>query len=87
MLHTAQIKAARSLLGWRQEDLSRAAGVGLATIQRIEKSDGPVSGNYGTVLRIQAALEKAGIQFTNDEAGGMGVRLQSKPSKAPGIKR
>jgi predicted transcriptional regulator len=87
MLHTAQIKAARSLLGWRQQDLSRAADVGLATIQRIEKSDGPVSGNYTTVLRIQAAFEEAGIQFTDDESGGIGVRLLKKPSRAPGKKR
>ena len=79
MLHTAQIKAARSLLGWRQQDLSQAADVGLATIQRIEKSDGPVSGNYTTVLRIQAAFEKAGIQFTEEDAsGGIGVRLMKK---------
>src|SRR3954451_25414638 len=87
MLHTAQIKAARSLLGWRQQDLSRAADVGLATIQRIEKSDGPVGGNYTTVLRIQSALEAAGIQFTDDETAGIGVRLLKKPPKAPGKRR
>jgi transcriptional regulator with XRE-family HTH domain len=82
MLHTSQIKAARSLLGWRQQDLAKASGVGLATIQRIEMKDGPASGNYTTVLKIQAALEKAGIEFTNGNGGGIGVRLKRPPSKA-----
>ena len=29
-----------------------------------------------TVLKIQNALEQAGIHFTNDEAGEIGVSLQ-----------
>jgi transcriptional regulator with XRE-family HTH domain len=82
MLYTAQIKAARSLLGWKQMDLAEAAGVGLATIQRIEKGDGPASGNYTTVVKIQAALEKAGIEFTDGDGGGIGVRLKRPPTKA-----
>jgi hypothetical protein len=32
-----------------------------------------------TVLRIRAAFEKAGIQFTEDESGGIGVRLLRSP--------
>ncbi len=82
MVYTSQIKAARSLLGWRQQDLARASGVGLATIQRIEMRDGPASGNYTTVLKIQAALEKAGIEFTDGDGGGIGVRLNKRPTKA-----
>ena len=57
MLRASQIRAARALLGWRQEDLSEAAGIGAATIYRIEKGDGPVVGNVSTVLKIQAAFE------------------------------
>ena len=79
MVYTSQIKAARSLLGWRQQDLARASGVGLATIQRIEMRDGPASGNY---TKIQAALEKAGIEFTDGDGGGIGVRLNKRPTKA-----
>ena len=59
MLRTAQIRAARALLGWRQEELSKAAGVGAATIHRIEKGSGPVLGNVSTVLKIQEAFEQA----------------------------
>lgn len=61
MLKPAQIRAARALLGWRQEDLSKASGVGTATIYRIEKDDRPVTGYVSTLVRIQAAFEQAGI--------------------------
>jgi predicted transcriptional regulator len=79
MLEPAQIRAARALLDWRQEDLSKASGVGTATIQRIEKGDGPITGYVSTVMRIQAAFEKAGIVFiADDEIAGIGVRLAKK---------
>jgi transcriptional regulator with XRE-family HTH domain len=76
MRYSAQIRAARGLLGWSQGKLAGAAGVGLATLQRIEQSEGVVKGNFATVLKIQNALEQAGIHFTDDEAGEIGVCLQ-----------
>ena len=82
MLRTAQIRAARALLGWRQEELSKAAGVGAATIHRIEKGSGPVLGNVSTVLKIQEAFEQAGIQFIDeDESGGFGLRMAKKKNR------
>jgi transcriptional regulator with XRE-family HTH domain len=76
MLRSAQIRAGRALLGWRQEDLSKASGVGTATIYRIEKTESSITGNVSTLIKIQTALEKAGIQFLeNDERGGFGVRF------------
>jgi transcriptional regulator with XRE-family HTH domain len=79
MIRSAQIRAARALLGWRQEDLSKASGVGTATIYRIEKSDDSVTGYASTLARIQAALERAGIEFIeNDEIGGYGLRFSKK---------
>ena len=82
MLDQAQIRAARALLGWRQEDLSKASGVGTATIQRIEKSDRPITGYVSTLVRIQAAFERAGIEFIDiDEVGGFGVRMAKKKKK------
>ena len=64
-------------MGWSQSKLARAAGVGLATLQRIEQNEGDVKGNFSTILKIQKVLEQAGIQFTDDEAGEIGVRLQT----------
>jgi transcriptional regulator with XRE-family HTH domain len=79
MLYASQIRAARALLGWRQDDLAKGAGVGMATVQRLEKAQGIAIGNYATVLRIQAALEQAGIRFIeDDDSGGIGVRLQKQ---------
>lgn len=63
MLYSAHLRAARALLGWRQEDLARKADVGLATLQRIESGDGPVTGNARTIWKLQATLERAGIGF------------------------
>ena len=76
MRYSSQIRAARALLGWSQSKLARAAGVGLATLQRIEQNEGVVRGNFSTILKIQKALEKAGINFTDDEADEIGVRLR-----------
>jgi transcriptional regulator with XRE-family HTH domain len=82
MIRSAQIRAARALLGWRQEDLSKASGVGTATIYRIEKSDSSVIGYASTLVRIQAAFEQAGIQFIDDdEQGGFGLRMAKKKKK------
>jgi transcriptional regulator with XRE-family HTH domain len=76
MLHAEQIRAARSLLGWRQGDLAKASKVAPATIYRLEKGSGPVMGYVSTVTRIQSAVEDAGIRFLDkDSEGGIGVRL------------
>ena len=77
MRYSSQVRAARALLGWSQGKLARAAGVGLATLQRIEQNEGVLKGNFSTILKIQKALEQAGIQFTEDEAGEIGVHLQT----------
>jgi transcriptional regulator with XRE-family HTH domain len=76
MRYSSQIRAARSLLGWSQDKLARAAGVGLTTLQRIEQNEGIVKGNFSTILKIQRALEQAGIKFSDDEASEIGVSLQ-----------
>ncbi len=79
MLQSAQIRAARAMLSWRQEDLAKAAKTGLATIARIEQQDGPAQGHVATMIRIQGALERAGIRFIEEDGGGHGVRLTPKP--------
>ncbi|HEX5863687.1 MAG TPA: helix-turn-helix domain-containing protein [Casimicrobiaceae bacterium] len=76
MRYSSQIRAARALLGWSQVKLAGAADVGLATLQRIEQNEGVLRGNFSTILKIQKTLEQAGIQFTEDETGEIGVRLK-----------
>ncbi len=81
MLQAAQIRAARAMLGWRQEDLAKAAKTGLATIARIEQRDGPAQGHTSTIIRIQEALERAGVRFTEGETGAFGVQMIKKALK------
>ena len=80
MLQSAQLRAARALLGWRQNDLAKASGVGLATVARIEQGEGVVQGNFSTIVKIQQTLEREGISFISDPPGTIGVRL-TKPSR------
>jgi transcriptional regulator with XRE-family HTH domain len=76
MLQSAHIRAARALLGWKQDDLAKAAKIGIATIRRVEGQEGPVMGYVSTLMSIQSAFENAGIRFHfNDANGGIGVRL------------
>jgi predicted transcriptional regulator len=70
-----QLRAARALLGWGQPKLSRAAKVAIGTIRRMESFEGPIQSHTGTLLRVQTALEKAGVEFLNDDRPG--VRLQN----------
>jgi len=75
-----QIKAARALLGWSQEDLARTADVSIPTIKRLEASDGPLGGRDQTAEKIVTAITSVGIQFIDENGGGPGVRLR-KPQR------
>ncbi len=70
-----QIKAARALLQWSQEDLAKAADVSIPTIKRLESQDGELGGRADTGEKIRAALQGAGIEFLGGE-GGPGARLK-----------
>ena len=66
-----QLRAARSMLRWEQEQLASAAGVAVGTIKRIEASDGSIPARFETVRKIQQALEQAGAIFTNGDEPGV----------------
>jgi transcriptional regulator with XRE-family HTH domain len=70
-----QVKAARALLRWSQNDLASACGISLPTIKRLEASTGPLGGRADTETAIRAALEAAGVEFIAENGGGAGVRL------------
>jgi predicted transcriptional regulator len=73
-----QIKAARALLSWSQEQLAKAAGVSTPTIKRLEARDGPMGGRTNTAAKIRTALEDAGVRFIDENGGGLGVRLKKR---------
>ncbi len=73
-----QIKAARALVAWSQEELAVASGVSLATVKRLESQDGEVGGRAETGERLRSALEAAGIIFVEENGEGPGVRLRKR---------
>lgn len=76
MLTAQQVRAARALLGWKQEDLAKKAKIGLATIQRLERGSGPLMAQVSTAVKIEVCLNNAGVLFIEpDSAAGQGVRL------------
>jgi predicted transcriptional regulator len=81
MITSAQMRAARALLGIDQRTLAALAGVSVPTIQRMEASKGDVRGIVGSLTRVVAALEGAGVELIGEDrpspAGGRGVRLKS----------
>ena len=77
MIYPSQIRAARGLVGISQTELATRAGLGLATVKRIESSVEDLRVTVQTLLRIQRALEAAGILFIDqDDEHGPGVRLR-----------
>lgn len=80
MLTSAQMRAARALLGIDQRTLAERAGLSLPTIQRMEASQGVVRGVIDSLTRVVAALEGMGVELIADGAasagGGRGVRLR-----------
>jgi len=91
-----QVKAARSLLAWSQEELAAAANVSIPTIKRLEAEDGPLglatikraeaaenetSMTTANDLAVRRALEAAGVEFIDEDGGGAGVRLRKRHQK------
>jgi transcriptional regulator with XRE-family HTH domain len=68
------LKAARALADLDQEALAGLSGVSVNTIRNMEANTSkPVGGFESTRLKVQGALEKIGIEFTNGDTPG--VRL------------
>ncbi|WP_299677442.1 helix-turn-helix domain-containing protein [uncultured Roseobacter sp.] len=70
-----QLKAARSLKGWTQRQLADAASLSVPTIKRAEGS-AVATASEQAVRSMREALERAGIEFIEENGGGAGVRLK-----------
>lgn len=82
-------KAARSLLGWSQDDLAQASGMSKSTIGAFEaKPESAVMQTMNNRAMVET-LEKAGVAFIPENGGGHGVRLrqpgQSKVIDGPDL--
>lgn len=81
MITSAQLRAARALLGIDQRRLAEISGLSLPTIQRMEASEGTVRGNVDSLVKLVEALDRAGVELIGEGAvsggGGRGVRMKS----------
>jgi predicted transcriptional regulator len=73
-----QIKAARALLDWSQDDLALNSGVSAPTVKRLEAAEGDIGGRAKTAEALVTALQKAGIEFLPENGAGAGVRLAKR---------
>ncbi len=76
----ALCRAARGLLGWNQDDLAKAARIGLNTLRNFEAGkSAPMTNN---LVAIEVALESAGVRFIPENGGGAGLRMKAPQSSA-----
>jgi transcriptional regulator with XRE-family HTH domain len=80
VLKIEQLRAARGLLGWSQSELGERAGLSLPTVKRVESGTGPRVSNEAQI-KLQRALESAGVEFIPENGGGPGVRLRKRQQK------
>jgi predicted transcriptional regulator len=70
-------------LDWSQEQLAAAADVSIPTIKRLEAQDGPLGGRDDTGSKIRSTMQAAGIEFIDENGGGVGVRLRKRSQTKP----
>jgi transcriptional regulator with XRE-family HTH domain len=81
MITSAQMRAARALLGIDQRRLAELSGLSVPTIQRMEASESTIRANVDSFMKLIGALDAAGIALIGEGAespsGGRGVRLKA----------
>lgn len=82
MMTAAQMRAARALISWSQDQLAGASGIAVATIKRME-SLGPGRSSADNVEAVRKALESGGVELIPaGEGRGEGVRLKQSSERA-----
>jgi DNA-binding XRE family transcriptional regulator len=71
-ISSAQIRAARALLGWSARELAKQAGVSQSTIHRAETAKGVPHIHLASQGAIQTTFEESGIEFLDQS----GLRLR-----------
>ena len=74
-------KAARALAGWNQTELAQRANVAKQTVADFER--GARTPFRNNLAAIESALGAAGVVFTADAQGGVGVRMSPPAATAP----
>jgi transcriptional regulator with XRE-family HTH domain len=82
MVSSSQCRAARGLLDWSQQELADKAKVGIVTIRQLEA--GSHQPRRATLYVVRRCLEEAGVEFIEENGGGVGVRLRAPRSTGQG---
>lgn len=75
----AQCRAARGLLRWNQDDLSREASVSVVTVRNFENEKS--TPQRATIEVMRQCFERAGLEFIPENGGGAGIRFRERRSE------
>lgn len=76
LMNAMQCRAGRAMLQWKQADLAENAGISVMAIRNFEA--GRTNPMRATLVVLQQAFEKAGVEFTNDDEPGVKMRRKGK---------
>ena len=74
MITPTLCRAARVLLGWKQDDLAKRSEVGVAAIRRFE--GGKTTPHRTTLKALQTTFEDAGIEFLTRDGEPVGLQFR-----------
>lgn len=72
----AQCRAARALLNWTQDELATRSQASVVTIRNFENEKS--APQRGTMVLLEQAFDRAGVEFIPENGKGAGVRLKSR---------
>ncbi len=84
MITGAQIRAARAMVRWSQDQLASSSKLPIEVIRVAESADGAPPITAAEEKALRAAFQGAGIEFTN--AGGPGVKLKVQAPLDEGLR-
>jgi transcriptional regulator with XRE-family HTH domain len=63
-IQATQVRAARAILNWSQEELADRSGIGITTIRQIESG---YATRRNTTINLRGTFENAGLEFLENE--------------------
>jgi DNA-binding XRE family transcriptional regulator len=71
LMFAAKVRAARAVLGWKQSELGKRAGLTQKSIHRIEQGTDDL--RRSTVIAVEQVLKAEGVEFEDLPGGGFKV--------------
>jgi predicted transcriptional regulator len=71
------------MLGIEQAELAKRARVARGTVRRMESFEGEVGSRTSTLSKVQAVLERAGVEFLGGDQPGVRLRAVTRAASPP----